>query len=368
MHYDVIIVGAGMFGSVFAAEACEQGLSVLVIDKRNHIGGFCDSYIDQETGIDVHRYGTHAFHTNDDRVWTWVNRYARFYPYRHRVMITTADDRVFEMPVNLETLERFHGRRLKPSEAAHLVCRPTDPMADFVTTAKALVGQEIYEALIRGYTQKHWGCDPALLPGSVIKRLPVRTSYRSGYFNDRYQGVPEDGYHAMFERMLSRADVQLGTAVTPDLIDNLRSRCRVLVWTGALDEFYGCDEGRLGWRSVKIVTEVLPEDDHQGCTQMNFADPSVPWTRKHEPKHMRPDRACRGTVVQTEYPGDDPADPAYPMRRAEDLALCERYQQRSRQERNVIFGGRLAHYVYYDMHQVVASALRAFGQLGGVDV
>lgn len=355
-NYDFIVVGAGLYGSVFAAECVRAGRSVLVLDKRLHTGGFCDSYPDAETGIEVHRYGTHAFHTNDRDTWDWLKRYTRFYPYRHRVLTTAQDGRVFELPVNRATFEAFAGRRLAPVEIASLVTAPA-PGADFEATAIARVGRPIYEALIEGYTRKHWGCYPNELPASVIARLPVRTSYQTGYFNDRFQGVPEDGYGALFGRLLTGADVQLGVVAQPSDVSQLRSRCRTLVWTGALDAFYGHDLGRLGWRSVELRTELLDEDDHQGCAQMNYADPSVPWTRKHEPKHFRPDLWTVGkTVVQTEYPGDNHDDPAYPMRRARDLALYEQYRARAATEVGVIFGGRLANYVYYDMHQVVAQA------------
>lgn len=346
---------------MFAAESVRAGRSVLAIDKRQHVGGFCGSYRDGETGIEVHRYGTHVLHTNDRDTWTWLRQYTRLYPYRHRVMTTAGDGQVFELPVNLATFERFAGRRLSPREAGAL----SNPAArsgglDFEATAVSLVGRDIYKVLIEGYTRKHWGCDPKELPSSVIARLPVRTSYRTGYFDDRYQGVPEDGYGTMFDRMLAGVDVRLGEDVSPADLEHLRGHCNVLVWTGAIDAFYGYDLGRLGWRSVELRTEHLDEDDHQGCAQMNYADPGVPWTRKHEPKHFRPDRWVAGkTVVQTEYPGDDPANPAYPVRRASDMALLDRYRARTEREPGVVFGGRLASYVYYDMHQVIAQARRA---------
>lgn len=357
--YDVTIVGAGMFGSVFAAECIRAGKSVLVLDKRQHAGGFCDSYQDDETDIEVHRYGTHAFHTNDQVTWDWLKRYTRFYPYRHQVFTRTADDQIFEMPVNLATFERFVGFKLTPDKIDSLV-RPTALGSDFVTTAVARVGQPIYEALIEGYTRKHWGCDPYELPASIIARLPVRTNYRTGYFTDRYQGIPEDGYNTLFERLLEGADVQLGVSINSSDIEKLRSQCNVLVWTGALDAFYDYDLGRLGWRSVELQTEILQEDDHQGCAQMNYADANVPWTRKHEPKHMRPDKWAPGwTVVQTEFAGNNQDDPAYPMRRTKDISLFAEYRARANKEPRMIFGGRLANYVYYDMHQVVARARTA---------
>lgn len=361
-RYDFVVVGAGMFGSVFAAEAVNAGKSVLVLDRRSHTGGFCDSYPCPETGIEVHRYGTHAFHTDDRDTWEWMHKYAAFYPYRHRVLVTTSSQQVFEMPVNRSVFEHHAGRRLSADEIVKMTRAP-EPGADFEATAVARVGRPIYEALIEGYTRKHWGCDPKELPASVIARLPVRTTYQTGYFGDRYQGVPEDGYGAMFQRMLEGVHVELGAAVTVEDVESLRSRCGTLVWTGALDAFYGYDLGRLGWRSVTFRTEVRFEDDHQGCAQMNYAEVSIPWTRKHEPKHMRPDRWRAGaTVVQTEFPGDDPDDPAYPMRRAVDMPAFEQYRARSIAEKGVVFGGRLANYVYYDMHQVVAQARRAFQQ------
>lgn len=373
-RYDVIVIGAGFFGATFAAELARAGKSVLVIDRRLHVGGFAGSYLDEETGIEVHRHGSHVFHTNNEQVWTWMKQYTRFYPYVHHVRITADDGHVFEMPVNLDTLSRFYGRGMTPQEAVELlrsfasVRRNPTNLED---AACARVGPDIYAALIRGYTIKHWGHDPRELPASIIARLPVRTSRRSGYFEDRYQGVPEDGYDAMFARMLARADVELGHKVTRSDIEGLRSRCGTLVWTGAVDEFFEHSEGRLGWRSVRIETETLPVEDYQGCGQMNFASVSVPWTRKHEPKHYRPDRqtAPDRTIVQTEYPGDDAHDPAYPVRTAADLDRAAKYRALADREPRVIFGGRLASYAYYDMHQVVAQALKVAADFlrGGTD-
>lgn len=355
-RYDYIVVGAGMFGSVFAAEVARAGRSVLVLDKRAHTGGFCDSYQYPGTNIEVHRYGTHVFHTNDQATWEWLNRYTKFYPYRHRVLTQAIDGRVFEMPVNLDTFERFRGRRLSPAEAQALIEAPD--LTNFETAAVSRVGRDLYEALIEGYTRKQWGCAPRELPASIIQRLPVYTRYHSGYFTDRYQGVPEDGYGSLFKRLLAGIDVELGVTADSTLREELRSHCRTLVWTGPLDDFYDCDLGRLGWRSVEHRTELVELDDHQGCSQMNFASPDIPWTRICEPKHFRPDRWMKGvTVVQREFAGDNVEDPAYPMRRASDAVLLAQYKARADREVGVVFGGRLATYAYYDMHQVVAQAL-----------
>lgn len=355
-HYDVIIVGAGLFGSVFAAEATRSGKSVLVLDQRSHTGGFCDSYSCPETGIEVHRYGTHVFHTSDQRVWEWMNKYTKFYPYRHRVFSQVEDGRVFELPVNLDTFERFQGKKLTPAEAQRLISNPC-PL-NFETAAVSRVGREIYEALIEGYSRKQWGCNPATLPASIIQRLPVYTRYHSGYFNDTYQGVPEDGYGRMFERMLSGVDVELGVMVDQETCERLRSHCTLLVWTGPIDGFYNYDLGRLGWRGVRHELQVLDVDDYQGCAQMNYASARVPWTRIHEPKHFKPTDWVQGrTVIQTEYAVDGTDDPSYPMRRSADLVLFEKYKSRASKERGLLLGGRLATYAYYDMHQVVAQAL-----------
>lgn len=357
--YDYIIVGAGLFGSVFAAEAVRSGKSVLVLDKRSHIGGFCDSYPCPITGIEVHRYGTHVFHTNDRSIWEWMHQYTEFHPYKHRVMAQTAEGRVFELPVNLDTFERFRGQKLSPSQVAQDSDRAATS-SNFETVAIARLGRDLYEALVQGYTQKQWGCAPSELPASIFQRLSIYTRYHSGYFNDLYQGVPERGYGMMFRRMLEGADVQLYTTVGQADLDNLRTRCRQFVWTGPIDSFYDCSFGRLGWRSVELKTQVLQEDDHQGCAQMNYTSALVPWTRKHEPKHFRLDRWVKGqTVVQTEFAGDDAENPAYPIRRPTDLALVASYKAKADLEAGVIFGGRLASYAYFDMHQVVAQALHA---------
>jgi UDP-galactopyranose mutase len=293
-----------------------------------------------------------------------MQRYASFYPYMHQVWITADDGHVYEMPVNLDTIARRYGRSITPQRAAEMLrtfAAYQGSTSNLEEAAIARVGPDLYHDLIRGYTIKHWGRDPRELPASIISRLPVRTTRRSGYFNDRYQGVPEDGYDAMFGRMLAGADVELGCEVTSDDVDGLRSRCDALVWTGAIDEFFGHAEGPLSWRSIRIETEVMAIDDYQGCGQMNFASLSVPWTRKHEPKHYRPDRSTvpGKTIVQTEYPGDDAHDPAYPVRGLADMEIASRYKALAAKEPRVIFGGRLASYAYYDMHQVVAQALHA---------
>lgn len=361
MKYDFIVVGAGLFGSVFAAEAVDAGKRVLVLDRRNYVGGFCNSYEDPSTGIEVHRHGTHAFHTDDARVWGWLNQYTPFYPYHHRVMARVGRNRVIELPVNLSAFELLYDGFRYPSVAADLIASwpKFDPPRNFAEAAISKVGSTFYQMFVEGYTRKHWGCDPWELPASLAARLHIRTTYRTGYFTDRYQGVPECGYGKMFEKMLEGADVVLGAEVDQDKLDDLRSNSGALVWTGPLDDFYGRDLGRLGWRSVRLLTRVLQQDDYQGCAQMNDPSEEVNWTREHEPKHMRPDRWVKGqTVVQTEFPGDDPDNPAYPMRRLADVELFGKYRERAISEKNVIFGGRLASYVYYDMHQVVAQALR----------
>jgi len=369
MTYDYVIVGAGFFGAVFAQQARENGKSAIVLDARAHIGGNCYSRDWEGTNINVHEYGTHIFHTNNDELWAYINRFTEFNRYQHRVL-TTHRGRVFSMPINLGTINQFYGVNLSPGEVEAFLESKKGRIANpsnLEEKAISLVGEELYEAFIKGYTTKQWGCDPRELPANIITRLPVRHSFHDSYFDDKYQGIPKGGYTPIFDRMLEGIPVELGVDFFSDP-DHWRAKGKNFVYTGAIDRYFGYEHGRLNWRSVRFETEVLDEEDYQGTSVMNYADTDVSFTRIHEPKHLHLEKSHTPgkTVVIREWSQIDNDKPYYPVNFAADREVLAKYQAMAAQEKNVIFGGRLAEYKYYDMHQVIGSALqKARKAMGG---
>lgn len=359
-NYDFIVVGAGLFGAVFAQQAHEAGRSVLVLERRRHLGGNCHSYEYEDTGITVHSYGTHIFHTSDERIWKYMCRFTEFNRHQHRVL-TTWRDRVFSMPINLGTINAFFGLHLRPDQAEAFLASKREPIPNprnLEEKAVSLVGRELYDAFVKGYTMKQWGCDPKLLPANIITRLPVRTSYHDAYFNDLHQGVPVEGYTRIFERMLEGIPHELGVDFLADRA-HWRSRARRIVYTGPIDRYFDHAAGHLSWRSERFELERLPVSDHQGVSVMNYADPDVPFTRIHEPKHLHLERPWNpdATVIMREYSQLDPDEPYYPVNFESDKVMLAEYQRLATAEPDVLFGGRLASYKYFDMHQVVGQAL-----------
>jgi UDP-galactopyranose mutase len=360
--YDYVIVGSGIFGSVFAQQAHEHGKRVLVLEKRDHVGGNCHSYEYEDTGITVHAYGTHIFHTNDERIWAYARRFSAFNRYQHRVL-TTYRGRVFAMPINLGTINAFYGTDLRPHEIDAFLSSKREAIAqprNLEEKAISLIGRDLYEAFVKGYTQKQWACDPKELPASIITRLPVRSSYHDAYFDDLYQGIPVDGYTPMFQRMLDGIHVECGVDFIEDR-EYWHGQCHKVVYSGPIDRYFDYEYGRLSWRSVRFELERLPVSDHQGTSVMNYADLTVPYTRVHEPKHLHLERKWRddATVIIREYPAKDDDAPYYPINAETDRQLLARYRAEQARELHTIFGGRLAQYKYYDMHQVIAAALKA---------
>lgn len=360
-QYDYIVVGSGFFGAVFAQQARECGKTVLVLEKRNHIGGNCYSYNYEDTEVNIHAYGTHIFHTNNKPLWEYINRFTEFNRYQHRVL-TTHKDKVYSMPINLGTVNQFYGINLKPQEVDEFLASKrgniTKPQ-NLEEKAISLIGEDLYEAFIKGYTMKQWGCDPTKLPASIITRLPVRNSYHDSYFNDLYQGIPIGGYTPIFERMLEGIPVELEVDYLED-INYWRSKCREkIVYTGPIDRYFDYKFGRLNWRSVRFEIENVHVEDYQGTSVMNYADKEVPYTRIHEPKHLHLEKTHKPneTVIVREYSQVNNDEPYYPVNFTEDKEILKQYQELESQEKDVIFGGRLAQYKYYDMHQVIASAL-----------
>ncbi len=362
-RHDYIVVGSGFFGAVFAQQAKEAGCSVLVIEQREHIGGNCYSYDYEDTNINIHKYGTHIFHTNNDDVWRYINRFTEFNRYQHRVL-TTHQGTVYAMPVNLGTINQFFGVKLRPDEVETFITEKgsrehLDSPANFEEKAISMIGRELYEAFFKGYTMKQWGCSPTELPASIFNRLPIRSSYHDSYFNDRYQGIPIGGFTPIFKRMLEGIPVETGVDFFRDR-EHWLGRCGKLVYTGPVDRYFDYEHGRLNWRSVRFEFDRHDLEDYQGTSVMNYADPDVPFTRIHEPKHLHLEKSHtpNTTVTIREYSLRDNDRPYYPVNGDADKAMLAKYREMESAEEKVIFGGRLAEYKYYDMHQVIGSALQ----------
>jgi UDP-galactopyranose mutase len=366
---DLVVVGSGFFG-LTVAERCarELGLRVLVLERRDHLGGNAYSEPEPETGIEIHRYGAHLFHTSNERVWDYANRFTAFTPYRHQVF-SIVGGRVYPMPINLGTICAFFGRAMSPDDARALVAGQAGEIRDpgnLEDKAISLVGRPLYEAFIRGYTAKQWQTDPRDLPAEIISRLPVRYTFDNRYFDDTYEGLPADGYTVWLSRMADHPniEVRLGTDFF-DLRSGLAGSVPV-VYTGPLDRYFGFAAGELGWRTLDFELEVLPTGDFQGTPVMNYADETVPYTRIHEFRHFHPERDWYPpgeTVIMREFSrfaGRDD-EPYYPINTAGDRARLRRYREMARREPGVLFGGRLGTYKYLDMHMAIGSALGMVG-------
>lgn len=373
MRADLVVVGSGLFGLTVAERAAERGLDVVMVERRVHVGGNAWSDLDPATGIEVHRYGAHLFHTSNERVWEYVNRFTAFTPYQHRVWTVHAGE-VFPLPINLGTVNQFFRANLGPAEAAALVAEQaaeiTGEPANLEEKAISLIGRPLYEAFIKGYTAKQWQTDPTELPAEVITRLPVRSTYDNRYFNDTWEGLPVDGYAAWLGRMADhpRVDVRLGVDFLAE--GHELSRSAVLgqvpvVYTGPLDRYFADAHGPLGWRTLDFEQEVLPVGDYQGAPVMNYADDDVDFTRILEFRHFHPERAYpedRTVIVRERSRFANAGDePYYPVNTPEDRRRLLGYRELARverDERQVVFGGRLGSYQYLDMHMAIASALR----------
>lgn len=352
--FDYLIVGSGLFGSIFARQMTDKGAKCLVVDKRTHIGGNC--YTQNVGGIHVHEYGPHIFHTSNIRVWNYMNMYTKFNHFVYRPKVKHGNS-IYSFPINLFTLYQLWGVST-PQEARERLDAVRIPFAKPANLEEWIlshVGEEIYTKFIYGYTKKQWGRDPKSLPSSIIKRLPIRLTYDDNYFEDCYQGIPIGGYTAIFERLLKGIPVETGVDYLKDR-DHLDGKATRVVYTGAIDEFFGCDVGKLEWRSLKFEHEILT-GDFQGNAVFNYTDHSVPYTRICEHKHFEFGKN-EHTVVTREYPQSWTSDREkyYPINDDANNEIYQRYKQRVDDSR-YIMGGRLADYKYYDMHQVVGSAL-----------
>jgi UDP-galactopyranose mutase len=360
MQYDYLIVGAGLFGAVFARKAMDRGCSVLVVDKRGHIGG--NVYTEEVEHIHVHRYGAHIFHTNDDAIWAYANRFAAFNRFTNSPVANYKGE-LYSLPFNMYTFNKMWGV-VTPRQAMEEISRQrqaagiTEPK-NLEEQAISLVGTDLYEKLVKGYTEKQWGRDCKDLPAFIIRRLPVRFTFDNNYFDAKYQGIPMGGYTRMVENMLSGAQIRLNTDYLQHK-EELDALAKKVVYTGPVDAYFGFRLGALEYRSVRFETETLDTDNFQGNAVVNYTDRETPFTRIIEHKWFDP-AGQEKTVISKEFssewqPGDEPY---YPVNDGKNAALYEAYRALAEQEQNVIFGGRLGQYRYYDMDQVIAQALLA---------
>ncbi|GAA2389923.1 UDP-galactopyranose mutase [Gordonia cholesterolivorans] len=374
--YDLIVVGSGFYGLTVAERAATQlGKRVLVVERRDHIGGNAYSEAEPETGIEIHKYGAHLFHTSNERVWEYVNQFTDFTGYQHRVF-AMHNGQAYQFPMGLGLVSQFFGRYFTPDEARALIAEQasevdTDAAANFEEKAISLIGRPLYEAFIKHYTAKQWETDPKNLPAGNITRLPVRYNFDNRYFNDTYEGLPVDGYTAWLENMAAdeRIEVRLSTDWF-DVRDELRAASpdAPVVYTGPLDRYFDYSAGRLGWRTLDFELEVVPTGDFQGTPVMNYNDADVPFTRIHEFRHFHPERKSYPTdktVIMREYGrfAKDDDEPYYPINTPDDRAMVNAYRELAKAEAassKVLFGGRLGTYQYLDMHMAIASALTMF--------
>ncbi len=355
----LLLVGAGLSGAVIGRTLAEAGHRVTVIDARAHVGGNCHTERDPATGVMVHVYGPHIFHTDDAGVWDYVNRFARFVPYKNQVKTTTGGS-VYSLPINLHTINQFFGRTLRPEEAAAFIEEQADTSienpASFEDQALRFVGRDLYEAFLKGYTMKQWGCAPSELPASILKRLPVRFTYDDNYFFHRFQGMPEDGYTAMITRILEHPNITvlLDTPFEPGMHHDFHH----VFYAGPLDGWFGYDKGRLGYRTLDFE-RFCEQGEWQGCAVMNYGDVEVPWTRITEHKYFAPWERHRGTVCYREYSREaEPGDtPYYPVRLLAEKALLGDYTARATGAERVTFVGRLGTYRYLDMDVTIREAM-----------
>ena len=355
--YDYLIVGAGLYGATFAYEANKRGKRCLVIDKRNHIGG--NVYCENVDGIQVHKYGAHIFHTSSKEVWQFIQQFGEFNNYINSPVAIYKDE-LYNLPFNMNTFSKLWNIKT-PNEAKEIIDKQiqhlniTEPQ-NLEEQALSMVGTDVYEKLVKGYTEKQWGRDCKELPAFIIKRLPLRFTYDNNYFNDRYQGIPIDGYTALIEKMLDGVEVKLNTSY--EQIKNVIHAGKI-VYTGMIDEYYGYRYGKLEYRTLRFETEKLECDNYQGNAVVNYTDREIPYTRIIEHKHFNFEER-KSTIITREYPAEwtEGAEPYYPINDEKNLEIFNKYKILASNEDNIIFGGRLGQYQYYDMDKVILSALQ----------
>lgn len=358
---EICAVGAGFSGAVIARSLAEAGHQVTVFDARDHVAGNCHTERDAESGVMVHRYGPHIFHTDNERVWAYLQQFTQFMPYTNRVK-TTSGGKVYSLPINLLTINQFFGKAMSPAQAQAFIEEQADLSIEdpqtFEEQALRFVGRDLYEAFFKGYTQKQWGCSPTQLPASILKRLPLRFNYDDNYFFHKYQGMPRDGYTAIVEKILDHPgiSVKLQTSFSRSQVGDYDH----VFYSGPVDGYFDYELGRLGYRTLDFK-EIRAEGDYQGCAVMNYGDESVPYTRIAEHKHFSPWEEHEKTVCFEEYSRacEEGDIPYYPIRLTEEQAMLRDYVQRARDEQGISFVGRLGTYRYLDMDVTIAEALEA---------
>lgn len=358
MMYDYVIVGSGLFGAVFAYEAGLRKKRCLVLEKRDHAGG--NIYTEKRDGIDIHRYGAHIFHTSDEEVWKYVNQFARFNSFINSP-VANFNGKLYSMPFNMNTFYQMWGVTT-PAEAKAIIEKQrrcvTGEIDNLEKQAISLVGEDIYRTLVKGYTEKQWGRDCADLPPEIIRRLPVRFTFDNNYFNDPYQGIPEDGYTAIIDKLLAGADVRLGTDFNADR-EKYRSMADRVLYTGALDAYFDFRLGHLSYRSVRFEDERFECENYQGVAVMNYTDRKTPYTRVIEHRHFNRKTVSPVTWISREYPVDYSVtgEAYYPVNDRANNELYARYRALAEGEKDLILGGRLAQYAYFDMDKTIRAAL-----------
>jgi UDP-galactopyranose mutase len=352
--FDYMVVGSGFFGAICAKHLHDQGKSVVVVEKRNHIGGNC--YTEQRDGINIHAYGPHIFHTNNAEVWAWINQFAEFKPFRLQTM-ASAQGEVYSLPFSMFTFEKVYNAKTpqKVMDCITMDSQGVRQADNLETAAIKKVGRKVYELLIKGYTEKQWMRDANTLPASIVKRLPVRFTYDTNYFNDTFQGIPVGGYTQIFEKLLDGIPVLLDT----DFFTSPLPEYKTLIYTGPIDKFFRYKHGPLEYKTVIHKHRYFPSENVQGCPVMNYCDKAIPYTRTIEHKHFEGVQT-EGSWVSTEFPTPyivEQTDPYYPVNDERNNAIYGAYKALADSLPNVHFGGRLAEYKYYDMHQVIESAL-----------
>lgn len=366
---EIVIVGSGLFGLTLAERIANVlGREVLILEKRGHIGGNAWTEFDEKTGIEVHKYGSHLFHTSNEEVWKYVNQFTQFSNYRHQVW-TRHKDHFYSLPINLSTMSQFFGKALSPKDAREIVANEIGMYKvggppSFESTAIKTIGSSLYNAFIRGYTEKQWQTDPKLLPSEIFTRLPFRYDFNSRYFNDKYEGLPLDGYQKFISKLIENKKIKIEVDVNQlDFRDYLAS-ARLVIYTGPLDQFFNFQFGLLGWRTLDFEIQRLEIDDFQGASVINYADSSTPFTRIHEFQHLHPERIKKhaSTIIMREFSrvSHESDEPYYPINSEHDRRTLGSYRNLASGYKNVIFGGRLGTYKYLDMHMAIASALTTF--------
>ena len=368
MKYDYLIIGAGLFGACFAYEMTKLGKKCLIVERRNHVGG--NIYCEDVHGIHVHKYGAHIFHTSNKAIWEYVNSFCEFNNYINSP-IANYHGKLYNMPFNMNTFTKLWDDVITPEDAKRKIASQREEVAGKVPEnleeqAISLVGRDIYEKLVKGYTEKQWGKDCKELPSFIIKRLPVRYTFNNNYFNDRYQGIPIGGYNVIINKMLANVDVLLNTDYLKEQ-EKYNQMAHKVLYTGMIDEYFGYKLGHLEYRSLRFENEYLADcDNYQGNAVINFTDKETPYTRVIEHKHFE-FQECPGTVITKEYPvtWEEGMEAYYPVNDERNNALFTKYQALAKQEEKVIFGGRLGHYKYYDMDKVIEAALSLVKEIKG---